>query len=258
MGRVVAVANQKGGVGKTTTAVNLSACLAVGDKRTLLIDLDPQGNATSALGVDREQVSRNTAGVLFDGQKAVDAATPTDIPSLLLVASGKDLLGAELTLGDMPERESCLKAGMAGCRDAYDFIVVDCPPSIGLLTVNAIVAADTVLVPLQCEYFALEGLAQILETLRMCRQRLNPGLQLEGVLLTMFDSRLRLSMQVAEDVRQHLPGRVFEAMIPRNVRLCEAPSFGKPVILYDIRCPGAEAYLRLAREVVDGRTKGTW
>jgi chromosome partitioning protein len=258
MGRAVAVANQKGGVGKTTTAVNLSACLAAGEKRTLLIDLDPQGNATSSVGIDREKVSRDIAGVIFDGTKAVDAAVPTEIPALFLVPSSRGLLGAELALADLSEREKRLQHGLAGCRDVFDFIIIDCPPSLGLLTVNAIAAADTVLIPLQCEYFALEGLAQILETLRICRQRMNPDLQLEGILLTMFDSRLRLSMQVASDVRQHLPGRVFRSTIPRNVRLSEAPSFGKPAILYDIRCPGAEAYLQLAREVIDGGTKGPW
>lgn len=258
LGRAIAIANQKGGVGKTTTAVNLAACLAAAERPTLLVDLDPQGNATSGLGVDKAGVALHVADILFEGAKAVDVMMPTAVPQLHLVPAKTDLVGAELALMELPDRERRLQEGLAGCRERFEFVLIDCPPSLGLLTVNSLAAADSVLVPIQCEYFALEGLAQILEALRLCRQQLNPGLLLEGVLLTMYDVRVRLSEQVASDVRQHLPGRVFETVVPRNVRLSEAPSFGKPVILYDIRCPGAEAYLRLAREVIDGRTKGTW
>jgi chromosome partitioning protein len=260
MARVIAIANQKGGVGKTTTAINLGACLAVAEKRTLIIDIDPQGNATSGLGIQRGEVQRSIYDVLVDGT-AIDAATRHELhfPFLHLVPSTRDLVGAEVELVNQPDRELVLRRGLQAVRDHYDYILVDCPPSLGLLTLNTMAAADAILIPIQCEFYALEGLSQLLNTVRLVQRNLNPDLQIEGVLLTMFDQRLNLSRQVAEEAKEYFGERVYQTVLPRNVRLAEAPSFGKPIVLYDILSAGAQAYLGLAREIMarDAKRVGT-
>jgi chromosome partitioning protein len=247
--RVVAIANQKGGVGKTTTAVNLSASLAVSERPTLLIDLDPQGNASSAFGL------RNPYPQIYHaliGERVMkDAACRTELSHLHVVPAGVDLVGAEIELVNTPHRERRLEMALADARHDYDFVLVDCPPSLGLLTLNALAAADGVLIPLQCEYYALEGLARLLDTLERVRRELNPGLRLEGILLTMLDARANLGRQVADEVRRHFGSQVLRSVIPRNVRLSEAPSHAKPVLLYDIQSRGALAYLELARELLE-------
>jgi len=249
--RVIAIANQKGGVGKTTTAVNLGAALAVAERRTLVVDVDPQSNSTKGLGFGPDPERFSVYDCLLNGGDGEIGVVETSIPGLHLLPSERDLLGAEVELVSMEGREGRLGSALRGIRDRYDFILIDCPPSLGLLTLNALVAADTLLVPVQCEYLALEGLSEVLETWQRVTQTCNPSLLLEGVLLTMFDERTNLSHQVADEIRQHLGTKVFSTVIPRNVRLGEAPSFGKPILTYDIRSKGAEAYMSLAREIVE-------
>jgi chromosome partitioning protein len=250
MSLVLAVVNQKGGVGKTTTAVNLGASLAAQERRVLLVDLDPQGNATSGLGISRESDRRTVYHALLGETEARSAVLPTELPHLFVLPSGADLVGAELELVAMEGREGRLAAALSPLRADYDYILVDCPPSLGLLTVNALVAADRVLVPLQCEYYALEGLGSLLHTIELVRGGLNHGLELEGVVLTMFDNRNNLARQVMKDVQDHLPGQVYQTVIPRNVRLSEAPSHGRPALFYDIESKGAQSYLQLAAEML--------
>jgi chromosome partitioning protein len=251
MGRIVTVANQKGGVGKTTTAVNLGACLAAAEKTTLVVDLDPQGNATSGLGVDPNQLEISTYELVIEACGAAELITPCALDYLDLLPASRDLAGAEIELVDADQRERRLSQALGQIRDQYEFIVIDCPPSLGLLTLNALCAADSVIVPLQCEYYALEGLGRLIETISIIRQSLNPALEVDGILLTMYDGRTSLANQVASEVRENFDGRVFDTVIPRNVRLSESPSFGKPILLYDARSKGSEGYLEFAREYME-------
>ena len=252
MGRIITIANQKGGVGKTTTAVNLAASLATAGQPTLLVDCDPQGNATSGLGVEIEPEGLTLYHVMIGQAEAEQAVRPTDLEHLHLLGSDVNLFGAEVELAGAAGRERLLRQVLTPLSGRYRFILLDCPPSLGLLTLNALTACQGVLVPLQTEYYALEGLTQLLHTVARVRRTLNPGMQLEGILLTMFDQRNNLSHQVSADVREHFKGLVYDTVVPRNVRLSEAPSHGLPVLLYDPRCAGAQSYQTLAQEVMDG------
>jgi chromosome partitioning protein len=246
----MAVANQKGGVGKTTTAVNLSACLADAGRRVLVIDIDPQGNTTTGLGIDKRRLRHSIYDCLIDDAPLRSVSISTAIRGLSLVPATVDLAGAEIEMVPMLAREMKLKKSLAPVRESYDYIIVDCPPSLGLLTVNSLAAADSVLVPIQCEYYALEGLGQLLTTIKLVQSHFNPELRIEGVVLTMYDARTNLSIQVVEEVKKFFRDKVYRTVIPRNVRLSEAPSHGKPVILYDAKSKGAEVYRELSREVM--------
>ena len=250
MGKIIAIANQKGGVGKTTTAVNLSAALAAEDKKVLLVDADPQANATSGAGIQRVSGRKSLYNALISGDPVRDLVLPTEIPTLWVLPSDKNLAGAEIELVDTVDRNHALKKLLADIKDYFHYIIIDCPPSLGILTVNGLTAADSLLVPIQCEYYALEGVTELFDTLARLRRELNPTLTIEGLLLTMYDERTNLSAAVAKDLRDFYGSQVLETVIPRNVRLAEAPSFGKPIMLYDARSKGAESYMQLGKEII--------
>ena len=250
MSRIIAVANQKGGVGKTTTAINLSACLAEKNKKVLTLDMDPQGNTTSGLGVDKNQAENTVYELILDESELSECIYPSVMENLSVIPSNINLSGAEIELIGFENKEYLLKSKLDMIRSDYDYIIIDCPPSLSLLTINALTAADTVLVPIQCEYYALEGLSQILQTVELVKKKLNPKLELEGVVFTMYDARTNLSLQVVENVKAHLNKNIYKTIIPRNVRLAEAPSHGKPINIYDTRSTGAESYRMLAAEVI--------
>ena len=250
MGKTIAIANQKGGVGKTTTAINLAASLAVLEYKTLLIDADPQANATSGVGVDPRTVKTSIYECIIDHMDPKDVIVATETPNLFLIPAHIDLVGAEIEMINLPEREQMMRRLLAPIKDEYDFIIIDCSPSLGLVTVNSLTASDSVIIPVQCEYFALEGLGKLLNTIKIVQTRLNPDLDIEGILLTMFDTRLRLSKQVVEEVKMHFQDMVFDTIINRNTRLGEAPSFGKTIVMYDANSVGAINYLNLAREIL--------
>jgi len=251
MARVIAIANQKGGVGKTTTAINLSACLAERYKKVLAVDIDPQGNTTSGLGINKHGLEKTIYQMMIGECKLDDCLIKTDFDNLYLLPSNVNLAGAEIELIGINEREYILKNHIDLVRDKYDYIIIDCPPSLNTLTVNAMTAADTVLVPIQCEYYALEGLTQLMHTIELVKKRLNPGLKIEGVVFTMFDARTNLSLQVVENVKENLNQNIYKTIIPRNVRLAEAPSHGLPINIYDPKSAGAEGYRQLAEEVIE-------
>ncbi len=255
MGKVISIANQKGGVGKTTTAINLAASLAAIEHPTLVIDIDPQSNTTSGLGIDIKTVTNSIYEVMIGSVDINDTIRQTELDFLDLVPAHINLVGAEIEMIDREERERILKRAISELREKYDFVIIDCPPSLGLLTINALTASDSIVIPVQCEYFALEGLGQLLNTIKIVRQHLNKELDIEGVLLTMYDTRTRLSNQVAEEVKRYFDDRVLKTVIARNIRLAEAPSFGKPALLYDSTSTGAKNYLALAREIIKKNRK---
>lgn len=251
MSRIIAIANQKGGVGKTTTAINLSACLAENGKKVLAIDLDPQGNMTSGLGLDKGALENTVYELMLDECSINECIRSTVADNLNIIASNVNLAGAEIELLGIPEKEYILKIAVDYIRDDYDFIIIDCPPSLNMLTVNAMTTADTILVPIQCEYYALEGLSQLIHTINLVQERLNSRLQIEGIVFTMYDVRTNLSNQVVENVKENLDTTIYQTMIPRNIRLAEAPSYGVPISMYDSRSAGAESYRKLAKEIMN-------
>lgn len=251
MSKVIAVFNQKGGVGKTTTNVNLSSCIAVRGKKVLVVDIDPQGNTTSGLGIDKKALERTIYEVLIGDAGAEQVIRKTAVDNLYILPSSVQLAGAEIELTEFEERERMLKEALKGVRDDYDYIFIDCPPSLGLLTINALAAADSVLIPIQCEYYALEGVSQLMNTIWLVQRGLNPDLKVEGVVLSMFDGRTNLSIQVVDEVKQYFKGKVYTTIIPRNIRLAEAPSYGVPILMYDPKSKGAEAYEELADEFIE-------
>ncbi len=251
MARIICITNQKGGVGKTTTTVNLSSCLAAAEKKTLLIDMDPQGNSTSGVGISKNECELTTYNVLMGEATVTEAMKPTELEKLFCVPANGNLIGAEVELVSMDERETRMKNALMLVSGQFDYIVIDCPPSLGFLTLNALTAAHSVLIPVQSEYYALEGLSSLMDTVERVKESLNPELEIEGALLTMYDSRTKLASQVADEVRKYFGTKVYNTVIPRNVQLSESPSYGKPIILYDIRSSGAQAYLNLTKEIIN-------
>ena len=251
MGKSIAISNQKGGVGKTNTNVNLSASIGKLGKKVLVLDMDPQGNTTSGYGIDKNTIENTIYEVIVDGLDIHDAIIKTDFDNIYLVAAASELAGAEIELANEKDREYKLKNSLDKIKDDYDYIFIDCPPSLGMLTINSLTASDSVLIPIQCEYYALEGVSQLMSTFKLVKKRLNPNIEIQGVVLSMFDGRANLSIQVVEEVKKYFKGSVYTTLIPRNVRLAEAPSYGKPVIYYDTKCRGTEAYKELAEEFIE-------